>query len=113
MMIDGVKYLMKNLPGARIRNAYYWYYATQVMHNYGGSEWDDWNRKMRDFLIDTQKHEGGACANGSWDPDQPSKDAWGNPGGRHMVTALSCLTLEVYYRYPPLYKVQDAKGGKP
>ena len=47
---------------------------------------------------------------GSWDPDNPSKDAWGTPGGRHMVTCLSCLTLEVYYRYLPLYKV-DAEGG--
>ena len=26
-----------------------------------------------------------------------------------MITALSCLTLEVYYRYLPLYK-EDAKG---
>ena len=26
------------------------------------------------------------------------------------MTTLSCLTLEVYYRYLPLYKV-DAEGG--
>jgi len=24
-----------------------------------------------------------------------------------MVTSLSCLTLEVYYRYLPLYKIDD------
>jgi hypothetical protein len=27
--------------------------------------------------------------------------------GRHMLTALSTLTLEVYYRYLPLYRSGD------
>ena len=35
-------------------------------------------------------------------------DAWGMKGGRLFQTALSALTLEVYYRYLPLYKM-----GKP
>ena len=37
------------------RNTYYWYYATQVMHNVPGPEWDAWNRQMRRILIDTQE----------------------------------------------------------
>jgi len=50
------------------------------------------------------------CSAGSWDPNKPTKDAWGEPGGRLMMTSLSCLTLEVYYRYLPLYKLdQDGK----
>ena len=40
---------------------------------------------------------------GSWDPHKPEPDAWGNQGGRLMVTSLSALTLEVYYRYLPIY----------
>ena len=40
------------------------------------------------------------CANGSWAPES---DAWGKRGGRVMTTSLSCLTLEIYYRYAPLY----------
>jgi hypothetical protein len=32
---------------------------------------------------------------------------WGNQGGRLMMTSLSALTLEVYYRYLPLYKLDD------
>jgi hypothetical protein len=107
-MQDGMKYLMNAQPDLNGRNTYYWYYATQVMHNLPGPEWDQWNRKMRRILIDTQNKDG--CSAGSWDPNKPTKDAWGEPGGRLMMTSLSCLTLEVYYRYLPLYKLdQDGK----
>ena len=105
MMIDGVKYLMANMPDVRNHNTYYWYYATQVLHNYAGSEWDAWNRAMRKVLINTQNRDKNACANGSWDPDVPAKDWLGPYAGRHLMTTLSCLTLKVYYRYLPLYKV--------
>ena len=106
-MHGGVEYLMKKLPTITDRNVYYWYYATQVMHNLPGKEWDDWNRVMRKLLIDTQEKEG--CAAGSWSPDKPARDRWGGPGGRVMMTSLSCLTLEVYYRYLPLYKLDNDK----
>jgi hypothetical protein len=55
---------------------------------------------MRRILIDSQVKEG--CAAGSWDPDGHSH---GEQGGRLMVTSLCVLTLEVYYRYLPLYKL--------
>lgn len=99
----GVEYLVGNLPRANARNVYYWYYATQVMHNVPGPEWDKWNRQMRRILIETQDKNG--CAAGSWDPQKPDPDPWGDQGGRLMTTSLSCLTLEVYYRYLPLYKL--------
>ena len=47
MMVDGTKVLMGNLPDLQHQNIYYWYYATQVLHNMSGSEWDTWNRSMR------------------------------------------------------------------
>ena len=105
-MIAGAEHLSNNLPSigtARepLRDTYYWYYATQVMHNVPGKEWDEWNRQMRRILIETQDKTG--CAAGSWDPHKPEPDAWGNQGGRLMVTSLSALTLEVYYRHLPLY----------
>ena len=56
------------------------------MHNVPGYEWDTWNRKMRKLLIDTQDKKG--CAEGSWDPVLPAKDAWGDAGGRIMMTSL-------------------------
>jgi hypothetical protein len=49
---------------------------------------------------------------GSWDPDKPTRDAWSEPGGRLMVTSLSTLTLEVYYRYLPLYKLDNTDTVK-
>jgi hypothetical protein len=100
---EGMTYLMNHLPHPEARNCYYWYYATQVMHNLPGPEWDVWNRQMRRVLIESQTKEG--CAAGSWDPEKPVEDAFGTEGGRIMVTSLCCLTLEVYYRYLPLYKL--------
>ena len=107
MLSGGMQYLMKNLPDQNASNVYYWYYATQVMHNMSGYEWDTWNRKMRDLLVHSQVRSVDKCANGSWDP---TKDQWGKSGGRVMQTSLSALTLEIYYRYLPLFKA-DAAGG--
>ena len=104
VITGGVQYLMANLPGKAQRNIYYWYYATQVMHNLCDSDWDTWNRKIRRILVESQCKTG--CASGSWDPLLPDKDAWGGAGGRLMVTSLSALTLEVYYRYLPLYQLE-------
>jgi hypothetical protein len=103
MQVEGVSHLMRNLPNPRARDFYYWYYATQVMHNVPGPEWDSWNRQMRRILIETQIKEG--CATGSWDPFRPTKDPWAESAGRLFVTSLATLTLEVYYRYLPLYKL--------
>lgn len=105
-MEEGMEYLMANMPTVTNRNCYYWYYATQVMHNMPGPEWDKWNRQMRRVLIESQVKTKG-CAEGSWDPDLPYKDVWSAQGGRIMVTSLCCLTLEVYYRYLPLYKLDN------
>jgi hypothetical protein len=106
-LVNGVKYLMANMPSRNDRNVYYWYYGTQVMHNMVGPDWDRWNRQTRRILVEDQVRTG--CAAGSWDPDKPDQDTWGAFGGRLMVTSLSALTLEVYYRYLPLYKL-DAEG---
>jgi hypothetical protein len=100
---EGMAYLMRNLPNINARDTYYWYYATQVMHNVPGPEWETWNRQMRRVLIASQIKEG--CAAGSWDPAEPTADKWREQGGRVLVTSLCCLTLEVYYRYLPLYKI--------
>jgi hypothetical protein len=104
----GVKYLMENLPDVKSRDVYYWYYATQVMHNMCDADWDTWNRKTRKLLVETQCKNG--CATGSWDPLAPTKDSWGSFGGRIMMTSLSALTLEVYYRYLPLYQLDKEEG---
>jgi hypothetical protein len=108
-MIEGTAYLMSHQAATIDKpEIYYWYYATQVMHNQPGHDWDAWNRNMRRHLIDTQCREE-CCAKGSWDP---RNDQWGSRGGRVMQTSLSALTLEVYYRYLPLYKL-DRDAAQP
>ncbi|MCA1686495.1 MAG: hypothetical protein LC745_11085 [Planctomycetia bacterium] len=50
---------------------------------------------------------GEGCDRGSWDPASPQPDRWASSGGRLFLTSLSTLTLEVYYRYLPLYQPSD------
>ena len=78
-------------------NTYYWYYATQVMHHFGGQAWEEWNARMREVLVATQERRGHAA--GSWTPRGVHSDR----GGRIYMTSLAVCTLEVYYRHMPLY----------
>ena len=98
---EAVEYLTNNLPRRSRFNLYYWYYGTLAMRNYGGRDWDQWNNQVRELLIREQRQVGTLA--GSWDPDGP----WGRYGGRIYSTALSTLSLEVYYRFLPLYKLSD------
>ncbi len=88
------------------RNIYYWYYATQLLHNMKNKDWERWNVKVRDGLVTMQIKEE-SCAKGSWDPEFPLQDRWGIRAGRLFTTSLSVLTLEVYYRYLPMYRGYD------
>ena len=106
-LIEGAKYIENNLPqlGTRVdpkRNCYYWYYATQAMFQMRGESWTAWNDQLRPLAEATQTQTGGQA--GSWHPARPVKDRWGQEGGRHYVTALHLLMLEVYYRHLPLFR---------
>jgi len=101
-MTDGVDNHLKTYPPQTGRNdIYYYYYATQVMHHLGGERWTKWNNVMRELLVKSQDKSPGAL-NGSWSP-AGDPNPWSGAGGRLMVTSLSILTLEVYYRHLPLY----------
>lgn len=98
-LATGVRELArKHPPNPRDSNIYYWYYATQVFHHWGGTEWRDWNEQVADILVATQVQSGHAM--GSWEP----KDPHGSQGGRLYMTALATCTLEVYYRHAPLFR---------
>jgi RNA polymerase sigma factor (sigma-70 family) len=100
--------LLPNLP-ERVRNTYFSHYATQVLHLFGGRAWERWNASMRHRFVGTQddgttpQH---AHQQGSWDP---AGDAWGQVGGRLMITSLTLLQLEVYYRSDLLLAKQPAR----
>jgi hypothetical protein len=72
------------------------------MHHWGGDPWERWNRHIQAALIAAQATSGHAA--GSW---PPSLDPFGGQGGRLYTTALAVCTLEVYYRYAPLYRQLD------
>ncbi len=86
-------------------NMYYNYYATQVMHHWQGPLWEKWNEKMRDQLIATQAGAGHEA--GSWH----FSGGRGDVGGRLYNTAAAVMTLEVYYRYMPLYEPRAVESG--
>lgn len=98
-LVRGVEYLGKTGPSSR--NMYYNYYATQVMHHYGGEPWRAWNAEMRDSLVNRQEKSGHAA--GSW----LVGDRFVGQGGRLYCTALGAMILEVYYRHLPIYRQQS------
>ncbi len=101
-MVNGVEGLKRTLPNSGLNDIYYYYYATQVMHFFGGDDWEKvWNPTMRDLLVATQDNSPTKDRNGSWAPDSYLT---GRGGGRLTQTSLALLTLEVYYRHLPLYR---------
>ncbi len=103
-MFRGIRELLNQAPfDINDRDVYYWYYATQVMHHFGGSPWREWNEAMREQLPKAQVI--GGREDGSWAPQQ---DRWGRNSGRLYTTCLSLYCLEVYYRHMPLYKAEHA-----
>jgi hypothetical protein len=83
-------------------NMYYNYYATQVMHHWGGYEWQRWNAVMRDYLVRSQSRAGHESGSWYFDGSDPGSTA----GGRLYCTAMAAMILEVYYRHMPLYREQ-------
>lgn len=96
---EGLDWLVrKRLPSLDEPNIYYWYYATQALHQRGGAAWETWNHRLRDLLVESQSVEGHEA--GSWFPSGPH----GHAGGRLYMTALAVCTLEVYYRQTPIFR---------
>jgi hypothetical protein len=91
----GIEHLDKWGPSQD--DIYYDYYATQVMRHWQGPKWQRWNLTMRDYLVKTQASQG--HESGSWYFDGPHT----RTGGRLFSTCAAIMTLEVYYRYMPLY----------
>ncbi len=98
--------VQQNPPGEKeLRNweqnyqsYYYWYAATLALFNVGGKTWEAWNTLLQQTLLPLQSRE--PHSGGSWEPE-PN---WvGHSGGRVYSTAINILTLEVYYRYRPVF----------
>jgi hypothetical protein len=90
--------------GPKRGDIYFNYYATQVLRHWGGDLWKQWNQKLRQQLVNDQIKDGPAA--GSW----PVRDPHGAKPGPIYQTALSILTLEVYYRHLPIYQRLEAES---
>jgi hypothetical protein len=108
-MAESASLLLRNLPDwSRDANTYYWYYATLALFQHQGDAWFTWNDAMTSAILARQSAAGPDA--GSWAP----VDRWSNIGGRVYQTAMCALCLEVYYRYLPLYALQEgARKGTP
>jgi len=73
------------------------YFGTLAAFYQGGEIWKNWNEPLKKNLVDAQIRQG--PADGAWAP----KGVWAG-GGYILSTSLSALSLEVYYRYLPMYK---------
>ena len=99
---QGAMYLAKRGPSKE--NYYYNYYAAQTVYHATGGEgpiWRSWNEPTRELLIDQQETRG--HMRGSWWIDGPHNKR----GGRLYMTSLATMTLEVYYRYLPLFQSES------
>ena len=93
-LLDGAAAIAKAGPSEG--DMYYDYYATNVLHELGGPDWETWNATMQPFLIRSQAQQGDETGSWSFHGGEASK-----PGGRLLNTALACLILESYYRSEP------------
>ena len=95
---ETLAYLREQLPSLREVNYYYWYYGCLALYQHQGAVWEEWNGRMRPIFLKAQRRDG--QLSGSWDAEGDRKETY----GRFITTALATLSLEVYYRYLPLYK---------
>ncbi|MGC8829961.1 MAG: hypothetical protein ACP5TE_09320 [Verrucomicrobiia bacterium] len=98
-MIETAQYLNAHLPSQDNINYYYWYYGCLALYQHQGNLWENWNQRIKPILLSMQKR--GGDDDGSWNPVGER----GNQFGRAVATAFATLSLEVYYRYLPLYNL--------
>ncbi|MBL7134262.1 MAG: PD40 domain-containing protein, partial [Phycisphaerae bacterium] len=96
----GKKGRKTNLPGPKSgSNFYHWYYGALAMYQHQGADWQTWNEALRPLLLARQTTEGDQA--GSWPGGQWKR------AGPLVSTAMATLALEVYYRYLPMYQMDE------
>ena len=111
---NGVKYISDNMDGkckvawvnpkkkvdaAHQNELYAWYYQTQAMFHAGKNTWKSWNAMFAPEFIKYQNPEGyWECPNADKKLYKVAYDKW-------YTTCLAALSLQVYYRYLPTYKM--------
>ena len=100
-VLKGVQYIADLGPSSD--GIYYNYYATQLLFHMKFEKWAQWNVLNRDYLVREQARDG--HEKGSW---YFGRSHFNQVGGRLYCTAMATLTLEVYYRFMPIYsEIED------
>ncbi len=100
-ILKGTQYIADLGPSSD--GIYYNYYATQLLFHMKFEKWAQWNVTNRDYLVREQAKEG--HEKGSW---YFGRSHFNEVGGRLYCTAMATLTLEVYYRFMPIYSEIEA-----
>lgn len=97
----------KNSTAVQPANLMHLFFGSFASFQIGGKTWTKWNEYMQETVAQLQiSTKGGAekeSNTGSWDP----RGFWCRDEGRAAATALSILSLEVYYRYE---RAQEGAG---
>lgn len=97
--LEATTLVLTDLPNPEGQaNLYYWYYGTLATFHSQNEHWQVWNQALKEAVLSKQRQDGDLA--GSWNPDS----LWGGYGGRIYSTAIATLSLEVYYRYLPVFK---------
>ncbi len=96
-MIESAAHLAERLPRRQSVDFYYFYYGCLALYQHQGPIWEAWNERMRALLLSLQTQDGEH--EGSW----RARGARPQDYGRLVSTTMATLSLEVYYRYLPLY----------
>jgi hypothetical protein len=98
-MIAGANYIASKGPSTN--DVYFNYYGTQSLCQMESPLWPKWNVQLREYLIREQSKNGHEA--GSWYFQDDDPPGFNRTGGRLYTTTMSAMTLEVYYRYMPVY----------
>lgn len=90
-------FVTQTMPGEGEKDFYHFYCVSLMLMQVQNESWQKWNSAMRPYLLKLQRSSDQGL--GSWDLDKK----WSTEGGRAYTTALATLTLQVYYRYLPMY----------
>jgi hypothetical protein len=101
--------IQAQLPKSSEVDYYYWYYGSLAMRQTQGIAWGKWNDQLKPILLQKQVQRG--TNRGSWTPEG-RRFQYDKVAGRVVTTAMAALSLEVYYRYLPLYSPEWSKTNK-
>lgn len=98
----------RKVEAAHANPIYAWYYQTQVMFHAGKTSWKNWNDVCAPQMIKYQHQEG------YWECPNQDKGKFSCNYDKWYTTTLAALSLQVYYRYLPTYKMPKgiAKADK-